>query len=202
MLKISLCQNFCVSLCEHIKTHSYRKNQSYTTDRPATSAIGRGLSPRQEPRIPYALPCGTSEIHRSDLRTGWRTDRYDPYIGQFLGETLRGRRNQRLGYTSRSRSEANHGLLGRRSCAQSHRERQTEREESERGMAASFGKRSLREYLQSFFIRLGFRSVSARTRSLFLIMRASTDANSCGSFGLSGRSVACSSFSYRHTASI
>ena len=32
--------------------------------------------------------------------TGWRTDRHDPYISQFLGETLRDRRNQRTGNTS------------------------------------------------------------------------------------------------------
>ncbi len=155
MLKISLYQIFCVSLCKHINTHSYRKNQSYTTDRLATSATGRRLSPRQEPRIPYALSRGTSEIHRPDFGTGWRTDRNDPYISQFLGETLRDRRPQRTGDTSRPRSEANHGLLGRSGCTQSHRERQAERQESERGMAAGFGERSLREYLQSFFIRLG-----------------------------------------------
>ena len=155
MLKISLYQNFCVSLCEHIKTHSYRKNKSYTTDRPATSATGRGLSPRQEPRIPHALSRSTSEIYRSDLETDWRTDRNDPYISQFLGETLRGGGGKRSGDPSRPGPEANHGLLGRRSGAHSHRERQAEREESERGMAAGFGERSLREYLQSFFIRLG-----------------------------------------------
>lgn len=155
MLKISLYQIFCVSLCEHIKTHSYRKNQSYTTDRPATSATGRGLSPRQEPRIPYALSRSTSEIHRPDLETDWRTDRNDPYISQFLGETLRDRRHQRPGYTTGAWSQTDNGLLGRRSGAQSHRERQAEREESERGMAAGFGERSLREYLQGFFIRLG-----------------------------------------------
>ncbi len=155
MLKISLYQIFLVSLCKHINTHSYRKNQSYTTDRLATSATGRGLSPRQEPRIPHALSRGTSEIHRSDLGTGWRTDRNDPYISQFLGETLRVRRHPRSGDPSGSRPEANHGLLGRRGCTQSHRERQAERQESERGMAAGFGERSLREYLQSFFIRLG-----------------------------------------------
>ena len=155
MLKISLYQIFCVSLCEHIKAHSYRKNQSYTTDRPATSATGRGLSQRQEPRIPHALSRSTSEIHRPDLGTGWRTDRNDPYISQFLGEALRDRRYQGTGDTSRPWSEANNGLLGRRSCTQSHRERQAEREESEGGMAAGFGERSLREYLQGFFIRLG-----------------------------------------------
>lgn len=155
MLKFSLYQNFTVSLCEHIKTHSYRKNQSYRTDRPATSATGRWLSPRQEPCVPYALSRSTSEIHRFDLGTDWRTDRNDPYISQFLGETFRGRRHPRPGDPSGARSEANHGLLGRRSGTQSHRERQAEREESERGMAASFGKRSFREYLQSFFIHLG-----------------------------------------------
>ena len=155
MLKISLYQFFCVSLCKHIKTQRYRKNQSYTTDRPTTSAIRGRLSPRQEPRIPHALSRSASEIHRPDFGTGWRTDRYDPYISQFLGETLRGRRNQRTGNTSRTGSEANNGLLGRRVGTQSHRERQAEREESERGMAAGFRERSLREYLQGFFIRLG-----------------------------------------------
>lgn len=164
MLKISLYQNFCVSLCEHINTHSYRKNQSYTTDRPRASAIGRRLSPRQEPRIPYALSRSTSEIYRSDLGTGWRTDGNDPYISQFLDETFRDRRHQRLGDTSWPRPEANHGLLGRRSSSQSHRGRQTEREESERGMAAGFGERSEREYLQGFFIRIGARYRRIRKR--------------------------------------
>ena len=155
MLKISLYQNFFVSLCKHIKTHRYRKNQSYTTDRLTTSAIRGRLSPRQEPRIPHALSRSASEIHRPDFGTGWRTDRYDPYISQFLGKALRNRRDQRTGNTSRAASEAINGLLGRRVGTQSHRERQAEREESERDMAAGFGERSLREYLQGFFIRLG-----------------------------------------------
>ena len=119
------------------------------------SAIGRWLSPGQEPRIPHALLRSTSEIHRSDLGIGWRTDRHAPYIGQFLGETLRDRRHQRAWNASRPVSEANNGLLGRRIGTQSHSERQTEREESEIGMAAGFRKRSKREYLQGFFMRLG-----------------------------------------------
>ena len=49
-----------------------------------------------------------------DFGTGWKTDRHDPYISQFLGETLRDRRNQRAGNTFRTGSEANNGLLGRR----------------------------------------------------------------------------------------
>lgn len=164
MLKISLYQIFCVSLCEHIKTHSYRKNQSYTTDRPATSATGIWLSQRQEPRIPHALSCSTSEIHRTDLETDWRTDRNDTYISQFLGEAFRVRRHQGSGNAAWSRTEADHGLLGRRSCTQSHRERQAEREESQGGLATGFRERSLREYLQGFFIRLGARYRRIRKR--------------------------------------
>ena len=157
MLKISLYHNFCERLSVmdmNHNTYDYCKNQSYTTDRPATSAIGRGFSPRQEPRIPHALSRSISEIHRSDLGTGWRTDRHDPYIGQFLGETLRDRRYQRAANASRPGSEANNELLGRRIGTQSHRERQAEREESERGMAAGFRKRSKREYLQGFLSAL------------------------------------------------
>lgn len=142
-------------MCKHIKTHSYRKNQSYTTDRQATSATGRGLSQRQEPRIPHALSRSTSEIHRTDIGTGWSPNRNDTYISQFLGETFRVRRHQGPGDAAGSRAEADHGLLGRRSRTQGHRGRQAEREESEGGMAAGFGERSLREYLQGFFIRLG-----------------------------------------------
>ena len=49
MLKISLYQNFCVCLCViSINTYDYRKNQSYTTDRQTTSAIGGWLSQWQK----------------------------------------------------------------------------------------------------------------------------------------------------------
>ena len=165
MLKISLYQIICVDLCfTNINTYDYRKNQSYTTDRPATSATGERLSPRQEPRIPYALSRNITEIYRLDLETGRTTDRNDPYISQFLGETLRGRRHQRLGDTSWPWSQTDNGLLGRGRSTESHRERQAEREESERGLAAGFGKRSEREYLQGFFIRLGARYRRIRKR--------------------------------------
>lgn len=165
MLKISLYHNFCIGLCV-IKIHTYAhgKNKSYTTDRPATSPTRRRLSPRQEPRIPYALSRSTLEIRRADLETGWSPDRNDQYLRQFLGKTFRNRRHQRFGNTSRPRAKANHGLLRRRNCAQSHRERQAEPKESERGMAAGFGERSKREYLQGFFIRIGARYRRIRKR--------------------------------------
>lgn len=81
-----------------------------------------------------------------------------------MGETLRDRRHQRPGYTTGAWSQTDNGLLRRRIGTQSHRERQAEREESERGMAASFRKRSKREYLQIFFIRLGARYRRIRKR--------------------------------------
>ncbi len=165
MLKISLYQNFWVGLCViSINTYYYRKNQSYTTDRPTTSATGRWLSPQQEPRIPYALSRDTTESRRFDLQRDWDTDRNDTYICQFMGEAVRGRRHQRAGDTTWARTEANNGLLGRRSRTHCHRERQTERKEGERSLAASFGQGGEREYLQGFFIRIGARYRRIRKR--------------------------------------
>lgn len=165
MLKISLYYNFCIGLFViKTKTYYYGKNKSYTTDRPATSATRRRLSPRQEPRISYALSCNTSKIHRPNLGTSWSPDRNGQHIRQLLGETFRGRRYQRIGDTLGQRTEAYHGLLGRGNRAQGNRERQAELEKSERGMAAGFWERSLREHFQSFFIRIGARYRRIRKR--------------------------------------
>ena len=81
MLKIGLYHNFCERLSVmdmNHNTYDYRKNQSYTTDRQTTSAIGRGLSPRQEPRIPYALPRNIAQILRPYVGTGRTPNRNDP----------------------------------------------------------------------------------------------------------------------------
>lgn len=119
MLKISLYQILCVSLCKHI--NSYRKNQRQTTYRQTMSAVRGRLSQRQEPCIPYALSRSTSEIYGSDLKKGWRTDRNDQYIRQFLSETLRIRRDQRNRNTLWLRSKAHYFCLlrlGRRTHCQ------------------------------------------------------------------------------------
>ena len=94
-------------------TYDYRKNKSYTTDRPVTSATGRGLSPRQEPRLPYALSRNIAEIFRPYVGTGRTPNGNDPHIGQLLGEAFRSRGYQGTGDTSRTWTEANYGLLGR-----------------------------------------------------------------------------------------
>lgn len=164
MFKISLYQNFCLSLCKHIKTHSYRKNKSYTTDRQTTSATGRWLSQRQEPRIPYALPCNPFEITGSDLKAGGCTNRYDTYFRQLMDKTLRGRGHFRLGDTPWPWSQAHNGLLGRGGCTQSHRARQTEGDESQGSVAESIGKGGERKHVQSFFIRIGARYRRIRKR--------------------------------------
>ncbi len=165
MLKISLYQNFCVGLCViFINTYDYRKNQSYTTDRKTTSAIGRGLSQRQEPCIPYALPCNPSEIARSDIKRSGVTNGHDPYFRQLMGETLRDRRHLRFGDTSWTWSQAYNGLLGRGDCTQSHRTRQAEGYESQGGLAESIRQGGEREHLQGFFIRIGARYRRIRKR--------------------------------------
>ena len=165
MLKISLYHNFCINLCViSINTYDYGKNQSYTTDRPTMSATGGGLSPGQEPRIPYALPRSTFEIHWPDLGAGWSPDGNDPYIRQFLGEAVRGRRSQRPGDPTGPRTKANHGQLGRRSRAHCHRERQAECEEGEGSLAAGLRQGGEREHLQVFFIRIGARYRRIRKR--------------------------------------
>lgn len=165
MLKISLYHNFCVVLCFiSPNTYNYRKNQSYTTDRPTASATGGGLSPRQEPRISYALSRNPSEIQRSDLQRSRTTDRDDTYIRQFMAEAFRDRRNPWPGDTSRAWTQANNGLFGRRSRTHCHRERQTERDESKRDMAAGLRQGGKREHFQSFFIRIGARYRRIRKR--------------------------------------
>lgn len=167
MLKISLYHNFCSSSSVkgmNLNTYDYRKDQSYTTDRQTTSATGRGLSPRQEPRIPYALPRNITESQGSDIQRGWTADRNDTHICQFMGKAVQDRGYQRTGNTPWSRPEANHGLLGRGNRTQSHRERQAERNESEGSLAAGFRQGGEREYLQGFFIRIGARYRRIRKR--------------------------------------
>ena len=149
MLNISLYQNFCdsryvIGMNHH--TNDYCKNQSYTTDRPTTSAIGRGFSPRQEQWIPHALSCFTSEIKRSYLEVNWSPDGYDPHISQFMAEAFRGRRHQGAGDTPRSRLQAYNGLFGRGGGVYCHRERQTERGQSQGSLAAGLRQGSERKH--------------------------------------------------------
>ena len=139
----------------HKHLRLWQKEKLY--NRPRTSATGRRLSPRQEARIPYALSRSISEIHRSDLRAGRATNGNDPYIRQLPGEALRDRRHQGVGSTAGYRADANYGLPGRRSCTHCRRKRQTKCKEGERSLVARLGQGSGREYLQSFFIRIGAR---------------------------------------------
>ena len=164
MLKISLYQNFCVPLCKNIRRYNYRKNQSYTTDRHTTSAIGGWLSQWQEPCIPYALPCHSLEITRIDFKGGWFADRNDTHIGQCVDKAFRNRRNRRIGNTLRPWAQANNGLFGRGSSSQGNRAGQAERQESQGGVAAGFREGGEREHVQGFFIRIGARYRRIRKR--------------------------------------
>ena len=106
----------------------------------------------------------SSKIHWSDIRAGWPPDGNDPYIRQLLGDAFRDRRHQRIGDTVRARTEANNGQLGRRSSTHCHRKRQAKCKEGERILAANLRQRGQREYLQSFFIRIGARYRRIRKR--------------------------------------
>lgn len=145
-------------------TYDYRKNQSYTTDRPTTSATGGRLSLGQEPCFPYALPSSAFEIKGFDIQGGWPPDRDDPYIRQFLVKTLRSGGYQGVGNPTGAWAQTYYGLLGRGGCTQGHRERQTERHESEGSLATSLWQRGKREHVQSFFISIGARYRRIRKR--------------------------------------
>lgn len=164
MLKISLYQNNCSSLRKPLKTYSYRKDQSYTIDRAATSGIIRKFSHGREPLVSYALSCNPPEIRRSDLQSGRRADRDDTYFCEFMGKTLRARWYPRLGNPSRTWTQTNHGLFGRGDRTCGHRKRQAECEESQGELAAIFRQGGEREYLPCFFIRIGARYRRIRKR--------------------------------------
>ena len=165
MLKISLNRIFFMALRNLINTYSYRKDQSFPIDRGATSGIGKRFPCWQEPYIPYALPRNSFEITGSEIRGCRLANGNDTCICKCLGGTLRVRRNCRFGNTSRTWAKANNGLLGQRSGSQSHRAEQAEREESQGILAAGLRKGSEREYVPSFFIRIGTRYRRIRKRS-------------------------------------
>lgn len=164
MLKVSLYHDFCVALHIHINPYRYRKDQSNRVNSLPTSGIGERLSGRQKPCIPHALPCHAFEIIRTEIESHWQTDRNDAHIGQFVGETLRVGRHQRPGEPSRPWAQAHNGLLGRGDRKDCHRERQAECKESQGSLAAGYGQRSLGEYVQGFFIRIGARYRRIRKR--------------------------------------
>lgn len=165
MLRISLYQNFFVCLCViSINTYDYRKNQSCTTDRQTTSAIGGWLSQWQEPRISYALSNSPVEITGSDLKGDRIANGHAPYLCQLLGETLRDRGYLRIGNSPGAWPQTNNGLLGRGSSPQSHRTRQTEGNESQGSVAENIWKGGGRKHVHGFFIRIGARYRRIRKR--------------------------------------
>lgn len=81
-----------------------------------------------------------------------------------MGETLRVGRHQRLGDPSRSWPQTYNGLLGRGGRKDCHSEQQAKLKESQGGLAAGHRERSLGEYVQGFFIRIGARYRRIRKR--------------------------------------
>lgn len=75
-----------------------------------------------------------------------------------------GGRHQRPANPPRPWPQTYHGLYGRGSCPQSHRTRQTEREQSQGSLAESHGQGSERPDVQAFFISIGARYKRIRKR--------------------------------------
>ena len=164
MLRISLYHLFCVSLLEAIKAYSYRKNQSYTTDRQRTSAIRGWFSQWQKSCILNALPCKSPEIKRIKAKRSLGSDRNDTYICELIDQKIRSGRYIRTGNTSWSWSLVNHGLFRRGSCLQSLRIGQEKRDERQGSEAIGFRQEGKRKYVQDFFISIGARYRRIRKR--------------------------------------
>lgn len=126
MLKISLHHLFPYLYVDY-KYIQLRKDPNYTTDRRITSAIKGWLSQWQEPCIPYALPCNSLEIRRSQGMY-----RNDTYICELMDQTIQDRRNFWTGNSPGLWLQADYGLFGQESCPQNHRAGQAKREESQR----------------------------------------------------------------------
>ena len=98
MLKISLYHNFCERLSVmdmNHNTYDYRKNQSYTTDSPATSAIGRCF--RQGKSHAYRMRCRTVLLKSTGLtseQVGEQTDMthisVNSWVKRFETEGIKG----------------------------------------------------------------------------------------------------------------
>lgn len=74
----------------------------------------------------------------------------EPYIRQFMGEALRNRGHQKLAEASETRTEAYDGLLGRRSCAYSHQERQTKPNEGKEAWQQASAKKVSESTFRAF----------------------------------------------------
>ena len=144
--------------------HETNENQEINTERFRTSATHARFPHRRKPLLSYALSRHTPQSGRSECSPSGQTNGYDSPNRWQLGQTFRKPRNQRIIYTSRTRSQSHHGLLGRGSRSQSHRIRPTECSCSQRSLAKCFGQGSERIDVQTFFIRIGARYRRIRKR--------------------------------------
>lgn len=140
------------------------ENQEIDAERFRTSGTHKWFPHRRKPLFSYALPRHTAQSRGLECDPSGSTNGDDRPNRWQLGQTFRKRRNPRIIYTSGTRSQSHHGLLGRESRAQSHRIGPTECARSQRSLAECFGQGSERINVQTFFIRIGARYRRIRKR--------------------------------------
>ncbi|WP_459602912.1 transposase [Dysgonomonas reticulitermitis] len=140
------------------------ENQDIIIDRIRSAGTHIWLSQRGEPLFPHALPCSIAQEGRSEFRPCWRADGNDSPKCQWLGEAVRGGRNQRLIYPSGTGAQAHHGLFRRGCGSQSHRIGSTKCPCCQGSLAAILRQRGKLIDIQTFFIRLGARYRRIRKR--------------------------------------
>lgn len=140
------------------------ENQEIDAERFRTSGTYNRFPHRRKPLFSYALPCHTAQSRGLKCNPSGSTNGNDSPHRWQLGQTFRKPRNQGIIYTSGARPQSHYGMLGRGSCAQSHRIRPAECTCSQRSLAECFGQGSERIDVQTFFIRIGARYRRIRKR--------------------------------------
>lgn len=163
MFIISLYHIDLIPLPDNPQSYLYGQSQINQINGFRTLILGGRLPQWFEPLLPDALPCRTAQISRfSSKAIGLQTEMSHVSVNFWVKRF--GGRHQRPANPPRPWPQTYHGLYGRGSCPQSHRTRQTEREQSQGSLAESHGQGSERPDVQAFFISIGARYKRIRKR--------------------------------------
>ncbi len=122
-----------------IRKEYIHENQDFEIERFAAISADKWIPARRNACVPYALSCYPAQIGRSQFEPSWGTDRNDCAKRQWVGNSVRIRRGQRAPHSSRTRSQADYGLLGQGCGTQSHRIGSAKCSCSQRSLAECIG---------------------------------------------------------------
>lgn len=151
-------------LAEHLPYKGYYENHRINPNKETEGGIGVYRRVRPQSLHAETQPNNINEIGRSILQgdclclVGFGTD------GQPMGKTVPGERTCRSSKQARTRSQTNHGLVGRDCRQTGNRERPAEPDEGKAKVAGCHGQGSQQKHLQEFFISIGARFGRIRKR--------------------------------------